>query len=186
MLDYELHKSQIEEVGFAVIKNIFSIEQIQEILQLLNQLDTSRKKFRKSADLFAIRQFFNEAPEIYTNWTVKQDQFSVQPPLDILKQTYTVRIHLDHTDGNNGALKVIPSSHSKDVLKLSSVDLLKQMEHICEVPEGGVMIMKPLLLHSSCRTTNNQKRRVIHIEFCNKELHHELQWTERKDFRQRP
>jgi len=43
--------------------------------------------------------------------------------------------------------------------------------------------MKPLLLHSSSRTTNNNKRRVIHIEFCNQELHQELKWVERMKYR---
>lgn len=41
------------------------------------------------------------------------------------------------------------------------------------------MIMQPLLLHSSSRTTNHKKRRVIHIEFCNQELQQELKWAER-------
>jgi len=44
------------------------------------------------------------------------------------------------------------------------------------------MIMKPLLLHSSTRTTNHKKRRVIHIEFCNQELHDKLKWIERIHF----
>ena len=41
------------------------------------------------------------------------------------------------------------------------------------------MIMKPLLLHSSRRTTNNEKRRVIHLEFSNMELPEGLKWAER-------
>jgi hypothetical protein len=38
--------------------------------------------------------------------------------------------------------------------------------------------MKPLLLHSSGRTINNNKRRVIHIEFSNKKLPENLNWAE--------
>jgi len=37
-------------------------------------------------------------------WTKKQNQFSVQPPLYIFQNIVTVRIHLDDTDRNNGAL----------------------------------------------------------------------------------
>ena len=37
-------------------------------------------------------------------WTTKQNQFSVQPTLDILQNVVTIRIHLDDTDENNGAL----------------------------------------------------------------------------------
>ncbi|TKC55956.1 phytanoyl-CoA dioxygenase family protein [Pedobacter hiemivivus] len=233
-----MYKTQIKDAGFVTINNVFSDGEIEKILELINQADTSRKTFRKSADLFAIRQFLKEVPEIgklilndefkllihnlfgsdyfvvksiyfdkpeqsnwfvsyhqdltisvdtkvelddYSKWTVNQDQFSVQPPLDILKQIYTVRIHLDDTDENNGALKVVPGSHLKGVYRAEDIDWSNETEYICDVPKGGVMIMKPLLLHSSSRTTNNNKRRVIHIEFCNQELHEELKWIERVD-----
>jgi len=236
MINYNTHKTQIEETGFTTINNLFSDHQIAKILQIIDQTDTSRKTFRKSADLFAIRQFLKEMPEIYhlifdaefklliqhlfgsdyfivksiyfdkpeqsnwfvsyhqdltisvdkkteldhyNKWTVKQDQFSVQPPLDILKNIYTVRIHLDDTDENNGALKVVPASHLKGIYRPEDIDWTTDSEEICDVLKGGIMIMKPLLLHSSSRTTNNQKRRVIHIEFCNQELPEELQWVER-------
>ena len=38
--------------------------------------------------------------------------------------------------------------------------------------------MKPLLLHSSGRTTNNNKRRVLHIEFNKSPLPENLNWAE--------
>ena len=44
------------------------------------------------------------------------------------------------------------------------------VERICEVNKGGILIMKPLILHSSKRTENQKNRRVIHIEFTDKEL----------------
>lgn len=235
MINLAPYKSELESSGFTTIAQVFSNDQMEGMVKLISQTDTSKGTFRKSADLFAIRQFLKEVPEIdglilndefrqlvhslfgsdyfivksiyfdkpeqsnwfvsyhqdltisvdkkveldgYSKWTVKQDQFSVQPPLDILKQIYTVRIHLDDTDENNGALKVIPGSHLKDVYRAEDIDWSKETEHICNVPNGGVMIMKPLLLHSSSRTTNNHKRRVIHIEFCNQELHEELKWVE--------
>jgi ectoine hydroxylase-related dioxygenase (phytanoyl-CoA dioxygenase family) len=236
MADVNMYRTQIENTGFVTINNVFSDGEVEKIVQLIHQADTSRKTFRKSADLFAIRQFLKEVPDIsklilndefkllihslfgsdhfivksiyfdkpeqsnwfvsyhqdltisvdrkvelsnYIKWTVKQDQFSVQPPLDVLKQIYTVRIHLDDTDENNGALKVIPGSHLKGIYRPEDIDWVNETEHICEVLKGGVMIMKPLLLHSSSRTTNNSKRRVIHIEFCNQELNEELKWVER-------
>ncbi|AFM02582.1 Phytanoyl-CoA dioxygenase (PhyH) [Bernardetia litoralis DSM 6794] len=44
----------------------------------------------------------------FNYWTVKQNQFAVQPPLQILENIVTIRIHLDETNENNGALRVIP------------------------------------------------------------------------------
>ncbi len=49
----------------------------------------------------------------YKNWTYKKEQYGVQPPIAILEDTVTLRIHLDDTNQYNGALKVIPKSHLK-------------------------------------------------------------------------
>ncbi|MEJ2882214.1 phytanoyl-CoA dioxygenase family protein [Pedobacter sp. GR22-6] len=230
------HKSQIEAEGFTTIHDIFSDDQIQQIRDIIAHANGSNTTFRRSADLFAIRQFLKEVPDIhslifnnsfkgligelfgkdyfvvksiyfdkpeqsnwfvsyhqdltisvdqrlelegFTNWTVKQGQFAVQPPLHILENSFTVRIHLDDTDENNGALKVVPGSHLRKVARLEAIDWSKQSEHICPVQKGGVMIMKPLLLHSSNRTTNNSRRRVIHIELCNQDLPERMAWSER-------
>jgi len=112
-------------------------------------------------------------------WTVKQNQFAVQPPHKFLENNFTIRIHLDNTDENNGALKVIPGSHLKNIFRPGTIDWSVEPETTCRVRKGGVMIMKPLLLHSSGRTTNQKERRVVHIEFSNQELPGEIKWSER-------
>lgn len=114
-------------------------------------------------------------------WTVKQNQFAVQPPLEILNSIYTIRIHLDDTNEENGALKVIPGSHQTDLQIQEPADTKNEVS--CAVEKGGIMIMRPLLLHSSSRTINNKKRRVIHIEFSNCELPAGLNWPERMDYK---
>lgn len=111
-------------------------------------------------------------------WSVKQDQFAVQPPLDYLENIVTIRIHLDDTDEGNGALKVIPGSYKKGIYRPETIDWHTESEAICAVPAGGIMVMKPLLLHASGRSTNQKKRRVIHIELSNKNLPDELKWAE--------
>nr|WP_317166891.1 phytanoyl-CoA dioxygenase family protein [Chryseobacterium indologenes] len=112
-------------------------------------------------------------------WTTKQNYFAVQPPLEILENIYTIRIHLDDTDENNGALKVIPESHSKGIYRRETIDWKVETENICNVRKGGIMLMKPLTLHGSNRTTNGKKRRVIHIEFSDMELPEALKWSEK-------
>lgn len=113
-------------------------------------------------------------------WTVKQDQFAVQPPLPILEDNITVRIHLDDTNADNGALNIIPGSHRNGIIRPETADLSTSVS--CPVPKGGIMLMKPLLLHASGRTTNHERRRVIHIEFSRQALPESLQWAEYFDF----
>lgn len=54
-------------------------------------------------------------------------------------------------------------------------------ETVCRVKKGGVMIMKPLLLHASARTVDTRNRRIVHIEFSNRRLPEGLEWGERQN-----
>jgi ectoine hydroxylase-related dioxygenase (phytanoyl-CoA dioxygenase family) len=110
-------------------------------------------------------------------WTVKQDQYAVQPPQDILENIFTIRIHLDDTDERNGALRVIPGSHRNGVHRYSPAGSTNEKE-ICRVPCGGIMIMRPLLQHASSRAISAARRRVIHIELSNSSLPGGLEWSE--------
>jgi ectoine hydroxylase-related dioxygenase (phytanoyl-CoA dioxygenase family) len=229
-------KEKIESDGFAIVDNVFSHAEIESILATISSGDTSKETFRKTNDLFAIRQFLKEVPssvaKIFTDkfkklivdlfgndffvvksiyfdkpensnwfvsyhqdltisvdnkldlqgfgpWTTKQNQFAVQPPLDILQDNFTIRIHLDDTNEENGALKIIPGSHLKGVYRPETIDWDMETEMICNVKRGGIMFMKPLLLHSSGRTLNKNKRRVIHIEFSQSILPEGLNWSEK-------
>jgi ectoine hydroxylase-related dioxygenase (phytanoyl-CoA dioxygenase family) len=220
--------------GYTVIEDIFTTDEIDAIAASIIRADISKPTFRKTDDLFAIRQFFKEVPEAephifnarlnavmaeyfgsdyfvvksiyfdkpeHSNWfvawhqdltisvdkklalqgfghcTIKLDQYAVQPPLSILENIFTIRIHLDDTNEENGALRVIPGSHLKGVYRLSAEEAANE-EEICRVKSGGIMIMRPLLQHASSRTTSGNRRRVIHIEFGNVELPMGLAWAE--------
>ena len=114
---------------------------------------------------------------LYKGWTIKDNQFGVQPPVTVLESIYTVRIHLDDCTGENGALHVIPGSHKKGV---NTSQPALETEVLCEVPRGGIMIMRPLLLHASHKSTVTASRRVLHIEFCNRELPESVYWAEKE------
>jgi len=116
--------------------------------------------------------------EFYKNWIVRKGLYGVQPPINILEDSITIRIHLDDTDIGNGALKVISKSHLKGIIRVEKEGLEIEKENICQVKSGGVMLMKPLLLHASIKTTNGKQRRVIHLEFCKHKLESPLNWLE--------
>ena len=114
----------------------------------------------------------------YRAWTAKQGQYAVQPPLEVLENVATLRIHLDDTDEKNGALHVIPGSHNKGILRPELVGNDEEVTETCNVKRSSVMVMKPLLQHASSKTTNNARRRVIHIEFSSLNLPEPLKWAE--------
>lgn len=115
----------------------------------------------------------------FKNWRVLKDRTVAQPNIDLLENIFTIRIHLDKTTKENGALQVIPKSHRHGIINWQKEkDNWRVEETICEVDQGGVLLMKPLLLHSSKRTENQKNRRVIHLEFSDKELPLGLNWWE--------
>ena len=63
-MNIEQQQHTILHNGFTVINNIFSAEEITQILTIIDLADTSSSTFRKSADLFAIRQFLKEIPDV--------------------------------------------------------------------------------------------------------------------------
>jgi len=120
----------------------------------------------------------------YKNWRETNNRIVVQPDRELLESIFTIRIHLDNCTKDNGALRVIRKSHKNGVIQINDWLRHKEGEEvICEVERGGVLLMKPLLLHSSRRTENDKKRRVIHIEFTNQELPNDLKWKEKIKFR---
>lgn len=231
------HQNNIKDNGFDVIEDIYTPLEVGNIISVIDKADQSNPTFRRTDDLFAIRRFLKEVPEVknliftqklknviddlfgegyfivksiyfdkpeksnwfvawhqdltvavnrktelpgYGPWTVKLNNFGVQPPINILQNNFTVRIHLDDTDKNNGALKVIKGSHLKDVYRVKNIDWEAENEEICDVKAGGIMIMRPLLMHASDRSTINQRRRVIHIEFSAENLPVEIGWAEKE------
>ena len=59
-----IHQQQLFDNGFSVMENIYSEEEIQNILTIIDQTDSSNETFRKTNDLFAIRQFLREIPTV--------------------------------------------------------------------------------------------------------------------------
>ncbi len=115
----------------------------------------------------------------FINWRTTKERTVVQPATQFLERIVTLRIHLDECTEANGALRVIPGSHLRGVIDIKSWKQEKDTpEKIGEVPAGGVLVMKPLLLHSSRRTTTDAARRVIHLEFTDQALPVGLVWKE--------
>jgi ectoine hydroxylase-related dioxygenase (phytanoyl-CoA dioxygenase family) len=119
----------------------------------------------------------------YSPWSMKDSLPHVQPPSELLDNMVTIRLHLDDTPAENGALRVIPKSHLLGKIPTNEVAEHTQNHNvICECLAGDVLLMKPLILHSSRRSEFPRQRRVVHIEYARSgDLHLDLQWAEQSN-----
>ena len=90
----------------------------------------------------------------------------------------TLRIHIDDCDAANGALRVIPESHTRGLLSDEQIqDIIPRHETVvCAARQGSVLAMRPLLLHASSPATSPLHRRVVHLEFAAEPLPGGLEW----------
>lgn len=115
----------------------------------------------------------------FSSWSIKAGITHVQPPVSVLNNIAALRIHLDDAGEANGALRVIPGTHLHGRL---DPDQIQQSKHdrimTCSIRAGGVIVMRPLLLHSSLPSINPQHRRVLHFEYASIDLPRGLEWFE--------
>jgi ectoine hydroxylase-related dioxygenase (phytanoyl-CoA dioxygenase family) len=119
-----------------------------------------------------------EAPGFF-GWSVKAGVPHVHPPAEILDKMLTLRVHLDDCGEENGPLRVIPGSHRNGRLSDEAIaDWVASPEAVCPLRAGGVLLMRPLILHASAPASAPQHRRVLHLEFAADPLPHGLEWYE--------
>lgn len=113
-------------------------------------------------------------------WSIKEGVPHVQPPVDCLERMLTVRLHLDDADESNGALRVLAGTHRLGRLDAENIAKCREThgEVLCAAKAGDALLMRPLLLHASSRSTSKRRRRVLHIEFAGYSLPERLEWHE--------
>jgi hypothetical protein len=114
-------------------------------------------------------------------WTVKAGIPHVRPPVEVLERMVTLRVHLDDCGLGSGPLRVVPGSDRGGRLSAEATrDWLDRVEPVdCPVPSGGVLVMRPLLLHASSVATEPRRRRVIHLEYAVDALPGGVDWFEK-------
>ena len=111
-------------------------------------------------------------------WSEKAGIVHVQPPAAVLERMLTVRVHLDDCGPNNGPVQVIPGSHAHGRLAPDAIDRWWEKDEAasCTCARGGVLVMRPLILHASSPARTPAHRRVVHLEFAAGDLPHGLEW----------
>ena len=100
-------------------------------------------------------------------WSVKAGITYAHAPASALEQVIALRVHLDDSTLTNGPLRVLPHTHSLGVLTDDRMhELASSIRSVeCVAAAGGVVAMRPLTVHASSKATDDQPRRVLHIEY---------------------
>jgi len=116
----------------------------------------------------------------FKHWKEKQGVIHVEPPETFLSSLLTLRIHLDASDSNNGVLRVIPKSHRHGRIHAKTIaEIIENTQAMeCNAETGDILLMNPLLLHSSRKAKHPLHRRIIHLEYSAKTLPKPLSWYE--------
>jgi hypothetical protein len=100
-------------------------------------------------------------------WSDKHGILYAHAPASALERVVALRVHLDDSTIDNGPLRVIAGSHRDGVLTDAEVRARAAREPAttCLVASGGVIAMRPLIIHASSKVNAPQARRVLHIEY---------------------
>ena len=100
-------------------------------------------------------------------WSVKDGVTYAHAPTWALANIVALRVHLDDSTTENGPLRVIPGSHRNGVLTDEEVFRRARERSAvdCVVRRGGVLRMRPLLIHGSSKSARPEPRRVLHLEY---------------------
>jgi ectoine hydroxylase-related dioxygenase (phytanoyl-CoA dioxygenase family) len=191
--------TSLERDGRGGLRNLFDVSAIAEVARDSAIRDIARGILGRGC--FAVRALlFDKTPSAnwkvawhqdltiavadrreipgFGPWSAKAGVVHVQPPTAILEQMVAIRVHLDVCREDNGPLRVLPGSHRTGKLAAADVDAWRARNKAvtCLVPPGGLLVMRPPLLHASSPAAVPAHRRVLHFEFAIGELPDGVAW----------
>lgn len=101
-----------------------------------------------------------------------------QPPAELLERLVAIRIHLDPCGEEDGPLQCVPATHLLGRLSSERASKLKMSGPVvsCTCERGGVLMLRPLTLHTSSKASGASRRRVLHFVFGPATLPYGLLW----------
>ena len=100
-------------------------------------------------------------------WSSKDGVLYANAPACVLQGIVALRVHIDDSTSASGPLRVLPGTHRGGVLSTEAIECASHQINAveCLAPAGGVVAMRPLLLHASSKSTAQCQRRVLHIQY---------------------
>lgn len=112
-------------------------------------------------------------------WNVKDGVHHVEPPPELLSRMMTLRLHLDDTGAENGALDILPGSHRLGRVPAADAVRLGNRGPVvtCVAGRGEVLAMRLTTIHKSERSVQPSRRRVLHVDYSADALPLPLIWA---------
>ncbi len=115
----------------------------------------------------------------FQNWSQKHGAWHCEPPIEILTHMLFVRVHMDDTDADSGAMEIANGSHKAGIVKS---DMAAQVAkgyptQICGAARGDILILPMLTLHRSLAAPNPTARRVFRLDYAATALPAPLSWA---------
>jgi ectoine hydroxylase-related dioxygenase (phytanoyl-CoA dioxygenase family) len=106
----------------------------------------------------------------WESWSQKEGVIYAKASPNVLEQVLALRLHLDDCTEQNGPLRVLPGTHGVGVLSDLEIERCAtyQEPFECLVPRGGLVAMRPLVIHASSKSRSQAPRRVLHLEYAAK------------------
>lgn len=114
-----------------------------------------------------------------SGWSRKEDGCYVQPPPETLADLVAVRLHIDDSNAVDGPLRVTPGSHRLGrIAPPTAAEIRRTLGEVaCIAGRGGAVVVRPLLLHASSKSTGDGRRRILHFLYGPPTLPFGLKWT---------
>lgn len=183
----ELHKSPLQR-SRAGIRHLMHHPHVEELARSSSLLDLARSVLGPDALPYRAT-LFDKSPDSnwlvawhqdrslplrkrenrpgWGPWSIKDGILYAHAPAEALSQILALRVHIDSSTTDNGPLRVLPETHNDGVLTDNAIEkLVARVSPLeCTVARGGVVAMRPLLVHASSKSQSQYPRRVLHIEY---------------------
>jgi len=115
----------------------------------------------------------------YGPWSVKAGIPHVEPPIEILENMVTLRVHLDDVDANNAPLLIAPGSHRLGRIPEPQIDKIVATcsMYACLAKRGDIWAYSTLILHASEAARQPGRRRVLQADYSATTLPDSLQFA---------
>lgn len=114
----------------------------------------------------------------FVNWSIKDGTPHVEPPIEILSNMLTLRLHLDDCGTENGPMEILVGFHNHG--RNESGNMREMIENspatICTAARGDVLAMRLTTVHRSAKAIYPSRRRVLHVDYSPDELPDGLKW----------